>query len=76
MHMSDSTYFAYLLRLRLVDNDGCPVWRLSLECPTTGRQSTFSSLENLTGYLRERMDGGELLDEEEWSLQNEPPQEK
>ena len=44
-------YRSYLLRLRLVDNAGQPVWRASLEEPGSGHEQHFESLETLCTYL-------------------------
>jgi hypothetical protein len=46
-----AVYWSYLLRLRLVDNAGQPVWRASLEEPGSGHEQHFESLEALCVYL-------------------------
>jgi hypothetical protein len=59
-------YLSYLLRLWMVEGDG-PVWRASLENPSTAERHGFSSLEKLVGFLAERT--CELASEEGWELE-------
>jgi len=54
---ADETYYqSYLLRLRRLDNDGQPVWRLSLERPADGEHWRFRSLDALVQFLTAQMD--------------------
>jgi hypothetical protein len=51
-------YQAFLLRLRRLDNDGQPVWRISLESPGSASEHwAFANLEALVTFLTERMAG-------------------
>ena len=43
-------YLSYLLRLWLAEGDG-PVWRASLENPTTAERHGFANLESLFTFL-------------------------
>lgn len=60
MHETPRTYRSYLLRLRLVDNAGQPVWRASLQKPGSEHEVQFGSLVALCAYLTEEIevDGG------------------
>ena len=64
MYQPQSTYQAYLLRLRRVDNAGQPVWRISLEVPGSQTQRYFDDLTALCHYLATQMnpveEGGEV----------------
>jgi len=56
--MSDEThdYQAYLLRLWRTRSKGQWQWRASLESPHTGERQSFTGLEQLIAFLRERCD--------------------
>lgn len=56
-------YLAYLLRLWLVEGDG-PVWRATLENPTTAERHGFASLDQLVAFLRTKT--RDLAEEERW----------
>lgn len=56
-------YYAYLLRLRWVDNAGRSVWRISLEVPGSQDLLRFDSLAALCAYLADQLG----LDEENQS---------
>ena len=53
MRANSQTYRSYLLRLWRVDEDGCQVWRASLEDPRTGERRGFPSMNALVEFLRE-----------------------
>jgi hypothetical protein len=56
--LNPTDYQAYLLRLRRLDNDGQPVWRISLESPGSGGEHwAFANLEALVTFLTEHMAG-------------------
>lgn len=55
MNEAPRTYRSYLLRLRLVDNAGQPVWRVSLQEPGSEREVYFNSLAELCVYLAEEI---------------------
>lgn len=44
-------YKAFLLRLWRADNDGQPVWRLTLEEAGTRKQHRFHDVEDLRAFL-------------------------
>ena len=48
-------YFSYLLRLWQVGTGQGAAWRASLEEIPTGERRAFASMDDLVGYLRERM---------------------
>lgn len=54
MNADHRRYFAYMLRLWEVSNEGKLVWRASLESPHTGERHGFADLEALFGFLMER----------------------
>jgi hypothetical protein len=54
MSANPKKYLAYLLRLWQVDENGRPVWRVSLEDPRTGERRGFASLEMLMKFLRDQ----------------------
>jgi hypothetical protein len=54
MNVRPRKYLAFLLRLWQVEENGCRVWRASLEDPDTGERRGFASLNLLTHYLREQ----------------------
>jgi hypothetical protein len=54
MRAQGPRYFAYLLRLWEVGDEGEPTWRASLESPRTGERCGFASLEALFVFLREQ----------------------
>ncbi len=64
-------YLSYLLRLWLVDGDG-PVWRASLEDPTTAERHGFATVEKLIAFLL--AETKELAAEEEWRREKEVPE--
>ena len=47
-------YHAYLLRLWRAQYQGQWQWRASLESPHTGERQSFTDLEKLFAFLRER----------------------
>lgn len=54
MNADHRRYFAYMLRMWEVSNEGKLVWRASLESPHTGERHGFADLEALFGFLMER----------------------
>lgn len=60
-HMGDEkqkgepTYRSYLVRLRLVENAGQPVWRATLQVPGEARERRFESLGALCAYLEQNL---------------------
>ena len=59
--MSDEThdYQAYMLRVWRTTYKGQWQWRASLESPHTGERQSFTSLEQLFAFLKERCEGKE-----------------
>ncbi|NLD42268.1 MAG: hypothetical protein GX657_02110 [Chloroflexi bacterium] len=53
-------YLAYMLRLRRTDG-AHPAWRPSLEAVATGERHVFSTLEEMTDWLRAEV--GEAADQ-------------
>ena len=51
--MLPQDYFAYLLRLRRVDNGGAPQWVITLQEPGTDREYRFADLIALIAFLNE-----------------------
>ncbi len=47
-------YLAYLLRMWRVEVEGRPLWRASLELPSSGERFVFGSLDATFHFLRER----------------------
>lgn len=47
------SYRAFLLRLWLVQEDGKPVWRVSLEDIHTGERRAFANLDALRSFFEE-----------------------
>ena len=55
-------YYSYLLRLRLVDNAGQPIWRITLQAPGIEEERAFANIAALYAYLAELIgpaNGGE-----------------
>jgi hypothetical protein len=52
-HRTD--YQAYLLRMRRVDNAGQPLWRFSLESPSSGERRSFASLADVLDFLNAQL---------------------
>jgi len=53
MDSEESTYHSFLLRLWLVNDNGRPAWRASLEQPRTGERKGFSNLDDLGLFLEQ-----------------------
>jgi hypothetical protein len=53
MHAQDDSYVSFLLRLWQSDENGCLVWRASLESVQTGGKRSFATASLLTDYLEE-----------------------
>jgi hypothetical protein len=70
MDVGQRPYFSYLLRLWLVEGDG-PVWRASLENPSTTERHGFTTLEQLIAFLV--AETRELAAEEGWRLEEGNP---
>jgi hypothetical protein len=51
MPSSESVYYAYLLRLRHLDNGGHPLWVYSLESPDGNERHEFRTLPALMSFL-------------------------
>lgn len=51
------SYLSFLLRLWLVDDDGKPEWRASLEDPRTGNRHGFANIDDLARYLERHTRG-------------------
>jgi hypothetical protein len=45
MAARERRYLSFLLRLWSIKQDGCEIWRASLEDPRTGEQRGFASLD-------------------------------
>lgn len=56
MNDEPDVYHAYLLRLWRAQIQGQWQWRASLESPHTGERQSFTNLEQLFAFLRERCD--------------------
>jgi hypothetical protein len=56
MYEEPEVYHAYLLRLWRAQIQGQRQWRASLESPHTGERQSFTNLEQLFAFLRERCD--------------------
>jgi hypothetical protein len=52
MAARERPYIAYLLRLWWTKQNGCGIWRASLEDPRSGERYCFASLELLIEFLR------------------------
>jgi hypothetical protein len=63
MSIRPRKYLAFLLRLWQVEEDGCHIWRASLEDPDTGERRGFASLNLLTNYLREQAQAHEDVED-------------
>lgn len=48
-------YMSFMLRLYRANDDGKPVWRMSLEPSLTGERRGFASLDDLVEFLRQQM---------------------
>jgi len=48
-------YISFMLRLYRADDDGKPVWRMSLEPSLAGERRGFASLDDLVEFLRQQM---------------------
>jgi len=55
MNNAPRTYRSYLLRLRLANKAGQPVWRASLQEPGSEREVHFEDLAVLCAYLAEEI---------------------
>lgn len=55
MTQDRADYLSYLLRLWR-DSETENVWRASLECARTGERWGFAGLDDLLGFLRQRVD--------------------
>ncbi len=55
---------AYLLRLWQVRCEEGLAWRASLESARSGERLGFASLDQLFGFLRERMEEDEVMGDE------------
>jgi hypothetical protein len=62
-------YYAYLLRLRWVENAGRPVWRISLEAPGSQDPVRFDSLAAMCAYLAEQLGPDQAADQGEQGLE-------
>jgi hypothetical protein len=51
MPSSESVYYAYLLRLRYLDNGGHPLWVYSLESPDGNERHEFRTLPALMAFI-------------------------
>ncbi|HRW03677.1 MAG TPA: hypothetical protein P5121_01200 [Caldilineaceae bacterium] len=58
--MLPQEYFAYLLRLRRVDNAGDAAWVITLQEPGTDREIRFADLIALITFLHETMGNAAL----------------
>ena len=56
MKQEPRAYQAYILRLWIMDNDGCPQWRLSLEDVHVDARVHFAGIASLIVYLLEEME--------------------
>ena len=68
----ETTYRAYLLRLRRTDGT-YPTWRASLDEVATGERHTFALLDEMFAWLREETRGGDSAPPD--SLQGTTPDE-
>jgi len=48
-------YLSYLLRLWQVEGEGGSGWRASLQNPRTAERLNFANMEELIGYLEEKI---------------------
>lgn len=51
MAVQESRYYSFLLRLWLVEGNGEPAVRATLESPLTGKSKSFADLNDLCSYL-------------------------
>ena len=65
-------YFSYLLRLWQVGTGQGAAWRASLEEIPTGERRAFAGLDDLVGYLCERMRSGSPPGEGAARADNQP----
>jgi hypothetical protein len=59
MRYEDHDYQAYMLRIWRTTYQGQWQWHASLESPHTGERVSFTSLEQLFAFLKERCEGKE-----------------
>ncbi len=50
-----SRYLSYLLRVLLLNREGSPAWRVSLQSPHTAERLNFADLEAFIDYLEEKL---------------------
>jgi hypothetical protein len=55
MAASNRRYLSFLLRLWCINQDGCEIWRASLEDSRTEEQRGFASLDLMVDFLREQV---------------------
>jgi len=55
MATSERRYLSFLLRLCCIKQDGCEIWRASLEDPHTEEKRGFASLDLMVDFLREQV---------------------
>ena len=55
MSADDRRYLSFLLRLWRIKQQGCEIWRASLEDPHTGEQHGFASLDLMLAFLMEQI---------------------
>jgi hypothetical protein len=55
MAASERRYLSFLLRLWCIEQDGCKIWRASLEDPHTGEQRGFASLDLMVDFLMKQV---------------------
>lgn len=48
-------YLSYLLRLLMVNREGNPAWRVSLQSPNVAERLNFTDLEAMIGYLEKKL---------------------
>jgi hypothetical protein len=59
MGADQASYRSFLLRLWRGEAGDASVWRASLQDPHTGERIGFASLEQLTAYLRDQINGSD-----------------
>jgi hypothetical protein len=64
-------YLSFLLRLWRINQNGCEIWRASLENPRTGERRGFVSLEALIMFLLQKTQDGEE-DKQNNQISDEP----
>ena len=55
MAARERRYLSFLLRLWCIKQNGCEIWRASLEDPRTGEQRGFASLDLMVDLLIEQI---------------------